>query len=371
MDRLSAKEILDRYKSGAATPEERVLVEDWITFGDFAPLQLTEKELERQVDAMGKGLPLVVYGSARNWWRAAAAAATLLVLVAGGWYFYAGKSAPKKALAVKTGIPEPGTNRATLTLANGHTIPLSSSQSGVVVNATKLSYGDGSVITKENSSGSHPLASHTVTTPRGGQYQVILPDGTHVWLNAGSSLKFPESFEQTNSRSVALTGEAYFEVAANSHQPFIVTAPGQQVEVLGTHFNINCYEDEKVARTTLLQGAVKVTAGNYRKSGILKPGQQAMLSGNDLQIVAGSTEEAIAWKNGYFDFRNEPLENILRQVSRWYDVDIVYEDNAPSQELLYGRISRSKSLSAVLKVLELSGNISFKLEGQKLTVIKK
>jgi ferric-dicitrate binding protein FerR (iron transport regulator) len=368
MNHKNAAEILARYRQGLATTEEKALVEDWLTFGDFPDPDATAAAIAADVEEIGRRLPLKQPVVRRLWPRVSAAAAVLLA--AGlGWYWLAGEqSLPVAHVPAVQEEVAPGQNRAVLTLAGGQAIPLSSAQTGVVINMAGLHYADGSSIAgADEKQEAAATAYHTVVTPRGGQYQVILEDGTKVWLNAGSSLKFPESFGRLPNREVSLTGEAYFEVAKNSAQPFVVTTPRQQVEVLGTQFNVSCYADEAVTKTTLLQGAVRVTPAGGTASDVLKPGQQSVVEGARMRITAWDTEEAVAWKNGNFDFRNEPLEDILRKVCRWYDVDVVYEGAIPPTAL-YGKISRSKSLNAVLRVLEISGGVKIKLEGRKLIV---
>jgi len=218
---------------------------------------------------------------------------------------------------------------------------------------------------------------NTIATPRGGQYQVILPDGSHVWLNAASSIRFPTMFA-TAARKVSVTGEVYFEVAKKINKstgkrlPFIVTADNQQVEVLGTHFNINAYTDEPLQKTTLFQGSIRIDRNE--QSVILKPGQQAQVENNPAssRLVVTSdinTEEVLAWKNGYFLFYSENIEGIMRQVSRWYNVDVTFEKGIPD-ETFGGSISRFENVSQLLNVLQRTGSVHFKVEGRRITVMK-
>ncbi|MGX5819449.1 FecR family protein [Chitinophaga lutea] len=366
MDKQNAADIWARYREGVATPEERALIEDWVTFGEFPEPERSEAVIDGDLADVGRMLPLSPPVRRRLWPRIAVAA-TIALAIGLTWYGLS-KRAPQQpdVAAAQTNIA-PGKNQAVLTLANGKAIALSSAQTGVVINMANLRYTDGSAVDGATAA-PQESAWHSVATPRGGQYQIVLQDGSKVWLNAGSLLKFPETFGGRTTREVELTGEAYFEVAKNAQQPFVVRTPRQQVEVLGTRFNINCYADEKYTKTTLLQGSVRVAPADGKGGEVLKPGQQAILGGNAMRVISWDTEEAVAWKNGNFDFRNEPLEDILRKVSRWYDVDIAYENGAPAGTALYGKISRSKSINAVIKVLEISGGVKIRLEGRKLIV---
>ena len=271
----------------------------------------------------------------------------------------------------------PGSNKATLTLANGSKIILDdakqgkiASQKNVVINKNK----SGEVIykttpTDQIATGQTPVEAitmNTLTTPRGGQYEVVLPDGTRVWLNAASSLKYPTAFTG-NERRVELTGEAYFEVSKDARKPFFVKTTNQTVAVLGTHFNINSYADEAATKTTLLEGSVKVTGNTNQLTVKLKPGQQAVNTVTAIDIKQDADiDEAVAWKNGKFLFRNTDLRTIMRQLSRWYDVDVEYQGNV-AQKHYRGRISRNVPVSEIFQILKTSG-INFTINGGKIIV---
>ncbi len=208
-----------------------------------------------------------------------------------------------------------------------------------------------------------------VSTPNGGQYQISLPDGSKVWLNAASSLRFPVSFASLANRRVELKGEAYFEVAKDKNHPFIVSSAGQTIEVLGTHFDVNSYGDGEKLRTTLLEGSIKLTAGANAK--ILMPGQQSVVSnGKGIVVSTVNTNQSVAWKEGYFSFKNENLENIMWSVSRWYDVEIEFEDNDLKDDIFWGTVSRFAKVGDVLKVLERTGEVHFNIQGRKIVVSK-
>jgi ferric-dicitrate binding protein FerR (iron transport regulator) len=263
----------------------------------------------------------------------------------------------------------PGGNRATLTLSNGQRVNLNDQKNGIISrqgNAKVIKLADGQLNYYAGDTQSSPIVYNTVSTPRGGKYDLILADGTRVWLNAASSITYPVVFSGTD-RTVRITGEAYFEVAHDKTKPFRVTVEGQTVEVLGTHFNINGYTDEAELKTTLLEGKVKVAKG--AELAFLRPGQQAVIQKNQAAIVIkdADTEEAIAWKNGLTSFKDAGIKAIMRQVSRWYDIDVEYKGEVAGQRLFTGEIPRNAELSEVLKVLELS-NIHFTANNKKIIV---
>jgi ferric-dicitrate binding protein FerR (iron transport regulator) len=208
---------------------------------------------------------------------------------------------------------------------------------------------------------------NTISTPKGGQYQVTLSDGSKVWLNAASSLRFPATFSG-KERKVELTGEGYFEVAHNKKMPFHVTVNDLDVEVLGTHFNINAYADESAIKTTLLEGSVKVVKGNETK--IIEPGEQASVTTSEDEINVKQQvdlEQVVAWKNGIFQFERADIESVMRQISRWYDIDVDYHGRV--SEHFGGTISRDVNISDVLKMLEMTGGVNFKIDGKKVIVM--
>jgi ferric-dicitrate binding protein FerR (iron transport regulator) len=263
----------------------------------------------------------------------------------------------------------PGGNKATLTLGNGEQISLNDQKNGTISRqggseVIKLANGQLAYNAKSNSTTN--VVYNTMSTPRGGKYDLILADGTKVWLNAASSITYPTAFNESN-RTVSITGEAYFEVAHDKSKPFRVTVQGQTVEVLGTHFNINAYTDEDAVRTTLLEGKVKITKGP--EAAILAPGQQSIIRAKQVAITVenADTDDAVAWKNGLTSFKNANIREIMRQVSRWYSVDVGYKGEVSDQRTFTGEIPRNAELSDVLKVLELS-KVHFEFSGNKLTV---
>lgn len=309
----------------------------------------------------------------KKWWRAAAA--VLFIGLAGGTAFLLyNQQAVPPATAVNSKPMHnvvPGGNKAVLTLGDGSQITLDSAGSGAIASqgnmqVIKLSGGQLAYNAVNGPKDARIVSYNTLSTPRGGQFQIILPDGTKVWLNAASSLRYPTTFAGTE-REVQLIGEAYFEVAKMNGMPFSVKVKDMEVQVLGTHFNVMAYQDETSIRTTLLEGAVRISHDAQLTS--LHPGQQAQLrSTGEMKVLDDvDVEGIVAWKNGYFQFNRESLAGIMRQVSRWYDADIEYEGKVPQRQF-GGKIARNSSIDEVLKILELS-NVHFRIEGKKITIL--
>lgn len=322
----------------------------------------------------------------RFWWRYAAAAVLFAGMATSAYLFYQRQSPSGKpgitASRYKNDVA-PGSAKASLTLADGSVVVLDEQQNGRLAQQGSVSViksdsgqlvyrvlpADIAATGKQSLAGrtGHP-EYNTLHTPRGGQYQVLLPDGSKVWLNAASSLRFPTAFTG-NERSVELTGEAYFEVAkgmGDKAQPFIVQVHNFKVAVLGTHFNINAYDNETIHKVTLLEGKVRVDKGG--NSYIITPGQEATIAATGVMVAAADTDEAVAWKNGLFQFTNTGLEQVLHQVERWYNVNVDYK-GIPDKHF-YGIISRNSNLSQVLSMLEVTGGVKFYLEGNALQVLR-
>lgn len=267
--------------------------------------------------------------------------------------------------AIKSDVP-PGGNRATLTLSDGSVIDLAKARDGLLENDKGVEInkqGEGQLLYSAN--GNVSVGYNTLSTPRGGQYNVVLPDGSRVWLNAASSLKYPTAFQGT-TRVVELTGEGYFEVAKNTQDFIVKLANESQVKVLGTWFNVNSYEDEESQEITLLEGSVQIIKGNEKQ--LLQPGQQARVSKDDiLRIAAVNTEETTGWKNGQFVFRDADIQSIMRQVVRWYDVKVIYQTGVTRH--FNATISRNEPLSRLLNLLEKTGDIHFKIENKTIYVL--
>jgi transmembrane sensor len=310
--------------------------------------------------------------SRKSIWPRIAVAASILLIASLGLYFYSSKYAndDPHQTAYQNDIA-PGKNGATLTLANGQKILINdalagniATQSGVKISKT----ADGRIIYEITNDNSGKIGFNTLSTTRGEQSQVRLPDGTLVFLNAESSLKYPTSFVKLDKRQVFLLGEGYFEVAKDKLHPFIVKTNRQDVEVLGTHFNINAYDNEVNVKTTLLEGSIKVSANSSHK--FLKPNEQSTLQQNgNIIINEADAQTFIAWKNNQFVFDSENIQAVMRMIERWYNVDVEYVGEI-TDEKFWGGVSRFDNVSKVLKSLESTGKVHFKIEGKKIYVSK-
>lgn len=328
---------------------------------------------------------LLVDGRKGFGWRKIAAAVVVIVLGTGAYFMFFNKRSTDEGqqsmVKEPTDVKAPETNRAMITLADGRTVYLDSAANGQLamqgnVRLVKLANGQ-IAYSREAGVGSQELVYNTLSNPQGSKViDMALADGSHVWLNAGSSVTFPVAFIGTE-RKVAITGEAYFEVAHNPAMPFKVSKGGMEVTVLGTHFNVNAYNDESDINVTLLEGSVKVTLrqaqGDKESNGqksevVIKPGQQARVADKISVLANVNMEQVMAWKNGFFSFDNTDLETVMRQIARWYDVEVVYEGAIPDMRF-GGDISRRSNASQVLKILEES-KVKFRIENKKIVVMK-
>ncbi|QEH42954.1 FecR family protein [Chitinophaga sp. XS-30] len=297
-----------------------------------------------------------------------AAAVAAIIITTGVLIFPRSSSTTQQAIAYTPATEDiaPGGNRAQLVLGNGRALLLEQTADGPITAGSEQvnKEGDGLVYGSSSHTGINKLI-----TPKGGQYKVQLADGTKVWLNAASSLQYPASFNGSD-RTVELSGEAYFEVAKDAARPFFVKMNGMNVQVLGTHFNINAYPDEKRFTTTLLEGAVRVVAGGRQAT--LSPGEQSILENASgvLRHKPADTENAVAWKNGILTFRNDELAAVMRNISRWYDVDIRYDEGIDEKIHVTGAMRKQEYLSQALKILELTTELHFSLQGRTITVSK-
>lgn len=384
--------LINKYLSNQATAEEEKLLLNYystlqknelkwdeLLMGDenVAKVELYSKVLS-EIKTRESASKRIIF--LRRWFVAASIA--LFLVASSSVFFYLKHNnsyllTKNKTRSLNKHTIAPGGNKALLTLANGSKITLDdvatgelAKQSGVKI--TKAANGQ-LVYTIENvpSNSATPtqLAYNTIETPKGGQYQVDLPDGSKVWLNAGSLLRYPINFNGS-VRKVELTGEAYFEVAKNANKPFRVVSNKQVVEVLGTHFNISSYIDEASVKTTLLEGSVKVLSIGSNQSKLLKPGEQSNINylNNTFSVQPVNTEEAVAWKNGYFLFVDEDMKSIMSKFARWYNVDVEYLGNVDNLRF-GGMVSRSKDLAQALKIIEQTGNVKTKIEGRRVIIM--
>lgn len=301
-------------------------------------------------------------------WPGIAAAVTIGLLIALAAQFLKPEQ-PRRETTASNKVNQivPGRNQAILTLSDGSTIALDNSASGHLASQEQVEIkkiGNGQVqYTVKGNPPSNQQQYNTISTPRGGEYKIILPDGTKVWLNAQSSITYPIYFSG-NERIVKMQGEAYFEVAKNEAMPFKVLSDAVEIKVLGTHFNVMAYADEHAVKTTLLEGSVKI---NDR---LLKPGQQAQTTKTNgyTSISNVNTEDVIAWTNGRFSFRDENIQSIMKKISRWYDVDVEFKDKNILNKNFGGSFSRFDNVSEMLRIMELTGVIHFKIEGRRILV---
>lgn len=310
----------------------------------------------------------------RRWVQVAAAA---LICCAAGIVIFKNQkpqaNQTELAQLIKSPIIVPGSNKAILTVSGGKTIVLDSAANGVIAKTNSgrvIKTGNGQILYKGVALGADAAAEvgyNTLTTPKGGNYQVTLPDGTHVWLDAASSITYPTAFVG-NTRKVKLTGQAYFEVTKNPEKPFYVDANNVEVKVLGTHFNISAYADDGENTTTLLEGSVQISKNN--SMALLKPGQQAIIpnNSNNIKVADAKIDDVMAWKNGYFIFDDDNISGIMRKVSRWYDVEVEYQGNFDDQHF-GGTFYKTKGINELLSHFEKLGKLHFKITGRRITVM--
>lgn len=379
MTREEYQKLYEKYLEGKCTPDERHQLENYQdhlnldgniwqnhTMGD--PDQIKQSilgKLENSINVhSGKQSRIISYSIA----------ASLILLLSAGLFYY---KRAKEPVLVKTEHPRfkndvlPGNNKAILTLDNGSVINLDDAKTGVLTSENDIDIkkiADGKLEYAASQNQNTAVRYNTLRTPMGGEFQIVLPDGTKVWLNSGTSLRFPTAFTGSE-RVVELNGEAYFEVSKNKKMPFHVrTVNDLDIKVLGTEFNVMAYDNEKIINTTLIEGSVEVQKGSRMQ--LLKPGEEAVLNkGNgNIRVGEADTEQATAWKDGQFVFVNENIESIMRKVSRWYNVDIEYKGNLSNKDFV-GTISRKKNVSELLKMLELTGAVHFSIEGRRITVM--
>ena len=382
---LRTADLIYKFKAGTLTPAERqdldkLLAEDSSLKRIFDSIDDRE-QVYQDLELMNSFDPELTIGnyhtqyfmpgkSVRLWPRIGIAAAIAAMLVSAALFFYFNQNNINETDALVTNVVSPGKERATLTLADGKKVRLTQAANKVLAKeagVTIYKSENGELIYEIKGSGDGKGKFNTLTTARGETYRIRLPDGSMVWLNAASSLIYPVNLVDNGIRKVKLQGEGYFEIAKDKEHPFIVESRGQEVEVLGTHFNVQAYPEEPTSQTTLLEGAVKVSSGNGSR--IIKPGQQAKLSGVSIRVEEVDTELAVAWKDNQFLFENQDLASIMRMISRWYNVDVNYTDDVMNEKF-GGGLSRFDHVSKVLKSLEGTGSVHFKLQGRTIYVSK-
>jgi transmembrane sensor len=362
--------LLERYNAGTANRAEKAIVEAWYLKYEHSDPLLSHSQLEDdQRDSLDQLLKQIK-GRKRILWPGIAAA-MLVFFIAGGYFLISNKLSQQKLTNTKPQQHDvaPGGNKAIITLGDGSKIVLNGAHVGTLGNQgntviKKTRDGQITYVNSNREARTKDMVYNTATTPLGGQYQFILSDGTKVWLNAASSIKYPVAFNG-KERKVELIGEAYFEVAHNAGMPFKVISNNQTVEVLGTHFNINAYDDEDVVKTTLLEGGVKVsTVGT---SNVIKPGEQTVVKHGEIRVAKVDVNQVIAWKNGFFNFDHNNIQEAMRLLSRWYGVEVKYEGAIPIRTFS-GEISRDVSVSQMLDILTFK-EIKYRIDGKKITII--
>ncbi|SEM72532.1 FecR family protein [bacterium A37T11] len=374
-----AQELLQKYLNGNCTEDERQLLEQWYQQHQASPLPvISEADKNRQLKEIYASLPIPTRSITRRLWLKIAAAVILLATAGLFIVRYTHKSVAVNQTMLTTADVAPGGNRATLKLANGQTIDLDNEKTGIQLTNNHVVYTDGTNLRTSSSKNSisAPEDYQTLTTPRGGQYQLILSDGTKVWLNAASTIKYPAHFNGID-RSVEIDGEVYFAVNSTNplyaRKPFYVKTNGFVVMVMGTEFNISSYLDEKNTCVTLVKGSVKVgtldRADNLANLSLLHPGQKSIMHDQHISIQKANVEQDISWKNGVFTFQNTDIQEVMRQLSRWYNVKVVFE-GPPMHAEINGIIYRDMSLKKVVEVLK-HLDINLYTTGNELVVVNK
>lgn len=383
-DRL--KYLLERYLANACSPEEQEELDEWFhswnpgTTGmqdwlqEAGGAQALSEEL--YADFRERLMPPAKRNKRAGWYKVAAAAAVLIALII---LFYpkpkesADQTAQLQPQAQPAHDIKPGSNKAILKLADGSEIVLSDSGNTHIATQSnteiqRLQRGGIAYTASQGQEEDKPPVYNTLTTPRGGKYALTLADGTVVTLDAASSITYPVAFTG-KERRVEITGQAYFEVVHNAARPFRVSAKGQLIEDIGTAFNVNAYADDPFIKVTLAEGLVDVS--NKAEKVSLVPGQQAMVKDgeNKMRVKTVNVEETVAWKNGWFIFHQESIQNIMKQAARWYDVEIIVE-GAPINKKFGGNISRYKEISELLENLKLTGGIHYRIEGRRVILTK-
>lgn len=401
MDKEQIKLLIPKYLAGDCNAQESALIESWYNqYQEDQEMELNDALIIRSTDRIHHRLNILLKPKAKKLFSPLTVAASVLLALSICAYLFVGQLKTDRTKEEHTAKIIPGRHGATLTLANGREIKLSDAMNGELAKESGLTISkaaNGQLIyeiskqdtEKQNATRQGAAkrdaaktasetggAYNTLATSKGEIFQLLLPDGSKVWLNAASKLSYSVSLATDKKRVVKLNGEAYFEVFKDKKHPFVVNTGRQELEVLGTHFNINSYADEQFTRTTLIEGLVKVRrlnsgvrlSANGENEALLRPGQQSSVSTTGINVQSVDIEDAIAWKNGRFLFNDEPLESIMRKISRWYDVEVVYNSQNIKSEKFYGVINRFSSIDEVLKMMKLTKKVTFKIEGKRITV---
>ncbi|MDR2282964.1 MAG: FecR domain-containing protein [Sphingobacterium sp.] len=375
--------LIDKFERGLATDEDIRKLEVWFQSFESNP-NITDRltteqqqkaklklfqQINTNIDTELTKRQVSLQRRSLSTWTRYMIAASVLIVSSFGVYLLLNKNFEGTPIVANT-VEDfaPGSDKAILTLSSGQQVKLDDAQRGQLAtqgNTSIRKSAEGTVVYDQDGL-EQTEVRNTLSTPRGGKYHLVLADGTRAWLNAASSITYPASFNGT-FREVEITGEVYFEVAHHADRPFRVKTGKQLVEVLGTHFNINAYATEGIIKTTLLEGSVAINSAGGRK--LLRPGQQAVLTGNAIGVNGVDVNEAVAWKEGYFDFTDADIQTVMQEFSRWYDLDIVF-DGPQTKETFTGRIPRSWSFARVMKIMETFKSTHFTLKGRRVMVIQ-
>lgn len=373
MSEYKINDLLKKFRQGTILPEEQAFLETWYLNWDPENQNFTEAEIKAAKSRVWLSLNHPVRRLKPWYWLSAVAGILLFVTIF--WFYKERIDSSGKNLVVKKIHTDfkPGGNKAILTLANGKEVSLGNFATGNVASQGAVQVMEtetGKLVYKRNTEISEAVMINKLTTPRGGEYQLVLSDGTKVWLNAASSISFPAAFTG-NYRKVSITGEVYFEVAHNRQKPFIVTAADQEISVLGTHFNISAYQDDELTTTALISGSVSVKNLKTNTVKLIRPGEGATTSAKsgNIELHKIDVDEITSWKNGYFQFDNQNIYSIMKVLSRWYNVDVEFLDEN-NTEHFGGTFSRGRQLSETLANMEKLGNVHFKFTPKKIIVTK-
>ena len=376
---FNIQELADKWAQGKLTSEEQAYLEQWYAQFNDEHINVTDSRHENAADLRKAMLDTINAQISRaekpvpslwRWTRIAAAASILLFLSVGGYYLFH-KQSPQQTAQNQNNIA-PGSNKAIL-LSHGKKYSITDAKNGLIAtqgNTSIIKTADGKLTysggTNQN------VVYDTLIVPRGGQHQLSLSDGTIAYLNADTKFRYPESFSGKERDVEVISGEAILDVKHNAAIPFKLLVKGQEVRDIGTEFDISAYNDEPGIKTTLIQGVVKITSAFNKSGKILKPGQQAVNPGNAAIVIQDADIDAVtAWKDGKFLFNDEPLASIMRQASRWYNVDVTYEDPSLKEKKFGGVTARFANVSQLLNTLEMTGKVKFTIQGRKIIVQNK
>jgi transmembrane sensor len=374
MNEEKAIALIRKYQQGTLSQADQQRLNEWYLLqAAEGRAELSPEEMEDTVQQIRSRLPLLPKKSIVLWRKIAAVAALVLFGLL-GIYFFAYRTVPEPSREPAAALDIlPGKVGATLTLASGKKIRLSDAASGAIAveaGITVRKSAEGRLIYQAGaeSADANPDALNTLSTIAGETFMVVLPDQSRVWLNSASSISYPLALAGLAVRKVRISGEAYFEIAKDKTRPFVVESKGQQVEVLGTHFNVNGYDNELATATTLLEGRIKIISGKHTK--IINPGEQAVSSEAGISVHPADEENVTDWKEGDFNLNHVDFKSAMRKIARWYNIEVIYDKDLPEDIETGGWISRNNKLSVVLKLIESSGQVHFKVQGRKVFVTK-